>query len=176
MRTLVLVAMISLVTSATALWGQDEHRWAVELRGGLTHPVPCLHVMCYEGEGEFRPLLEGVGEVRMVSGLSLYGTYSRYTVQTMAGTGSGFGLGLRLGTGERGWINPWLRAGALMHQRDSSDYGRGAEFGGGILLLVSPSLAVSPGLRYQTHSNEGPAGVRSTYHRFALDVGLRFHP
>lgn len=193
------VALLGIFATAETARAQDTISPALELRGGFTHPVPCL-IECggYPSKGT-AGLWEIGLELRLHPNMSFFGTYSSYGLREDEDReperGWGYGLGVRIRFAPRSWIGPWIRASLIRHRRTNrflgapvetaevtTDWGWGKEFGAGLSVRIIPGLSVSPGIRYQNYSAKAdwgrafqeprpPIPIETSH--FIFDLGLR---
>jgi opacity protein-like surface antigen len=168
---------------------------SIEARGGVAIPTGDFadETPGIEAESGSR---FGVSAALRLPALSVFGGYSqaRFGCPRCGERGlddevvdDGFDFGIRASVPFRvGGLAPWVQAGGVLHQLTfsgldsslSSDRALGFSVGGGIVLSLIRSLAVTPGVHYSAYSAEldlgGLPGRTVDVTHFTADVGLAF--
>ncbi len=195
-RTTAALAAAAVMSASAPAQAQHGFPLAVEARGGLTVPPPCILVCGDYPSGGDAGLREIDAEVNVHPRLSLYGAYASYGLREDENQPPdrawGYAFGLRFRIAPSRPVGAWVRAGLLRHRRTirwsvlpdtvaTSDWGSGSEYGVGLTLRVLPLLSLSPGIRHQSYGaafdtggNSGlpPKMSRSTSF-FVFDLGVR---
>lgn len=199
---LIATAACGLLVSPCRLDAQRPVPLAVDLRLGVTRPVPCV-VWCEGGDpGEGTAgWWNGSIAVNVHRDMSVFAGYSRYELQKsrdQTDTGSGIDVGARLDPWAHRTVSPWVRAGVLLHRRRFrfpaaaqetgevlSDRGWGWLLGAGLAFRLTSFLAITPGVHYQRYTTnvnfdeafQRPMGGERPYRTsyFIFDLGLRLN-
>jgi len=189
----VLLPLVLLTTAAPAAHAQ-RNALSLEVRGGITLPVRSF------GEGARSGFaLDGTIGYQVFPSLGVYAGYSRDAFgcpdESEPGGGcdahgDGFELGARAAfTHLR--LTPWARGGVIYHHlvRRMSPQGfpiearsaltLGYEIGGGVAVPLTPSLSLTPAIRYRAYGADfgnsfGTGPLQRDVRYFVADVGLRY--
>jgi opacity protein-like surface antigen len=189
----VLLAGILLATTGASAHAQN-HALSLEGRAGVT-----LAVRDFGAGARSGLALDGTLAYQVFPSLSAYAGLSRdnFGCPKRAAPGDGcdansegFEVGARAQlTGVR--LTPWARGGVIYHhlERRMSPQGfpiaarsalaLGYEIGGGIAVPITPSVALTPGIRYRAYGADfgnsfGTGPLQRDVRYFVADVGVRY--
>jgi opacity protein-like surface antigen len=189
----VLLAPALLAIAAPAVHAQRQ-ALALEARGGITLPVRDFGERAHSGFA-----MDGTVGYHIFPALGVYAGFSRDAfgcpddIEPGGGCdahGAGFELGARA-TMLHVPLKPWARGGVIYHHliRRMSPQGfpiearsaltLGYEIGGGIAVPLTPSVALTPAIRYRAYGADfgnsfGTGPLQRDVRYFVADVGLRY--
>lgn len=198
-RGLLAPALVLAAVLAHTAHAQNTMPVSFEVRGGVAFPTDDFADGASTGW-----TVDGTVRYAVQPSLELYAGYQHASFSTdesadtegvdvgIADDGVRAGARLNLLMGGMGAVRPWLEAG-LIYDRTSvsgsdgetsvtfhSRWGLGFEAGAGFAVDLSPTISLTPGVRYRQHSTHfdladiGEGDLDASY--VAVDVGINFHP